>query len=86
LSGPLELREGVTLLVDKGVTLFASRRASDYDVTPGACGVLMQARARGCKSFVTIRAKNTAIMGDGVIDGRAARSCWIRATRGGRWR
>ena len=26
LSGPLELREGVTLLVDKGVTLFASRR------------------------------------------------------------
>jgi polygalacturonase len=70
LSGPLELREGVTLLVDKGVTLFASRRASDYDVTPGACGVLMQARARGCKSFVTIRAKNTAIMGDGVIDGR----------------
>jgi len=70
LSGPLELREGVTLLVDKGVTLFASRRASDYDVTPGACGVLMQARARGCKSFVTIRAKKTAIMGDGVIDGR----------------
>jgi polygalacturonase len=70
LSGPLELREGVTLLVDKGVTLYASRRASDYDVTPGACGVLMQARARACKSFITIRAKNTAIMGDGVIDGR----------------
>jgi polygalacturonase len=70
LSGPLELREGVTLLVDKGVTLFASRRASDYDVTAGACGVLMQARARGCKSFITIRAKNTAIMGDGTIDGR----------------
>src|ERR1035437_5523760 len=70
LSGPLELKEGVTLLVDKGVTLFASRRASDYDVTPGACGVLMQLRAHACKSFITIRAKNTAIMGDGVIDGR----------------
>jgi polygalacturonase len=70
LSGPLELREGVTLLVDKGVTLFASRRASDYDVTPGVCGVMMQARGRACKSFITIRAKNTAIMGDGVIDGR----------------
>lgn len=70
LSGPLELREGVTLLVDRGVTLFASRRASDYDVAAGSCGVLMQAKGRGCKSFITIRAKNTAIMGDGVIDGR----------------
>jgi polygalacturonase len=70
LSGPLTLGEGVTLLVDKGVTLFASRRASDYDVTPGSCGVIMQAKGRGCKSFFTIRAKNTAIMGDGVIDGR----------------
>jgi polygalacturonase len=70
LSGPLELREGVTLLVDKGVTLFASRRASDYDITPGACGVMMKARAQACKTFITIRAKNTAIMGEGVIDGR----------------
>ena len=70
LSGPLELREGVTLLIDRGVTLFATRRASDYDVTPGSCGVLMQVKARGCKSFITIRAKNTAIMGDGAIDGR----------------
>ena len=70
LSGPLELREGVTLLVDKGVTLYGSRRASDYDVTPGMCGVMQKERFRGCKSFLTIRAKNTAIMGDGVIDGR----------------
>ncbi len=86
MSGPLELREGVTLLVDKGVTLFASRRASDYDVTAGACGVLMQARARGCKSFVTIRAKNTAIMGDGVIDGRGGAKLLDKGYRGGRWR
>ncbi len=28
LSGPLELREGVTLIVDKGTTLFASRVAT----------------------------------------------------------
>jgi polygalacturonase len=80
LSGPLELKEGVTLLVDKGVTLFASRRASDYDMTaqpgpggvvsggPGTCGT-MPAKGR-CRSLITIRAKNTAIMGDGVIDGR----------------
>jgi polygalacturonase len=80
LSGPLELREGVTLLVDKGVTLFASRRAADYEMPalarpggvasgePGTCGT-MPSKGR-CKAFITIRAKNTAIMGDGVIDGR----------------
>ena len=70
LSGPLELREGVTLLIDKGVTLFASRRAADYDTAagPGTCGT-MPAKGR-CKPFLTVHAKNVAIMGDGVIDGR----------------
>jgi polygalacturonase len=69
LSGPLELKEGVTLLVDKGVTLFASRNPKDYDVTgPGTCGTMP---SKGpCKPFITIRAKNVGIMGDGVIDGR----------------
>lgn len=69
LSGPLELKEGVTLLVDKGVTLFASRDPKDYDLTaPGTCGTFP---SKGpCKAFITIRAKNVGIMGDGVIDGR----------------
>src|ERR1700678_4326879 len=69
LSGPIELKEGVTLLVDKGVTLFASRDPKDYDVTgPGTCGTIP---SKGpCKAFITIRAKNVGIMGDGVIDGR----------------
>src|SRR5664279_417120 len=35
LSGPLELRRGVTLLVDKGAILFGSRNPRDYDVQPG---------------------------------------------------
>src|SRR5450755_3675416 len=30
LSGSLELREGVTLLIDRGVTLFASRDPKDF--------------------------------------------------------
>ena len=69
LSGPFELKEGVTLLVDKGVTLFASRNPKDYDVNgPGTCGTIP---SKGpCKAFITIRAKNVGIMGDGVIDGR----------------
>lgn len=69
LSGPFELKEGVTLLVDKGVTLFASRNPADYDVSgPGTCGTIP---SKGpCKAFITIRAKNVGIMGDGIIDGR----------------
>jgi polygalacturonase len=69
LSGPFELKEGVTLLVDKGVTLFASRNPADYDVSgPGTCGTIP---SKGpCKAFITVRAKNVGIMGDGVIDGR----------------
>src|SRR5579859_1837940 len=38
LSGPLDLRPGVTLRVIAGVTLFASRNPRDYDVAPGRCG------------------------------------------------
>jgi polygalacturonase len=34
LSGPLEMREGVTLLVDKGVTLYGSRDAAVYEYRP----------------------------------------------------
>jgi polygalacturonase len=45
LSGPLEMRTGVTLLIDEGVTLFGSRDAADYEmkgegVTPGLCGTI----------------------------------------------
>jgi len=34
LSGALELREGVTLLIDKGVVLYGSRDPKDYDPNP----------------------------------------------------
>ncbi|HEX9200523.1 MAG TPA: glycosyl hydrolase family 28 protein [Acidobacteriaceae bacterium] len=88
LSGPLNIPEGVTLLVDKGVTLFASRRASDYDITgAGTCGTI-PAKGR-CKPFIAIRAKDVAIMGDGVIDGRGGAklldkgvSWWALAVQG----
>src|ERR1035437_9395568 len=69
LSGAVELKEALTLLVDKGVTLFASRNPADYDVTgPGTCGTIPSKGS--CKAFLTIRAKNVGIMGDGVINGR----------------
>jgi polygalacturonase len=45
LSGPLEMRAGVTLLIDEGVTLFGSRDPAVYEVktadaTPGLCGTI----------------------------------------------
>ncbi|EGH11555.1 polygalacturonase [Pseudomonas savastanoi pv. glycinea str. race 4] len=39
LSGPLQLKSGVTLWIDGGVTLFASRTPKDYDNGKGTCGV-----------------------------------------------
>jgi polygalacturonase len=41
LSGSLELREGVTLLIDKGVTLYASRDPKDFDPDPSAYSKLL---------------------------------------------
>jgi polygalacturonase len=72
LSGPLELRRGVTLLVDRGITLFASRDPRQYDVRPGSCGIVDQ-NGRGCKPLLHgDRVEAAAVMGDGVIDARGA--------------
>ncbi len=94
LTGSLDLREGVTLLIDKGVTLYGSRDPKDYDPNPTAngpllCGTLSSTSVsfdpsttyyvgevnklpgRPCKPLISItNAKNAAIMGDGIIDGR----------------
>lgn len=70
LSGPLELREGVTLLIDKGTTLYASRNPKDYETTRGLCGIIAPEEAGGCRPLISVPAKNAAVMGDGVIDGR----------------
>lgn len=72
LSGPLELREGVTLRIDKGVTLYASRNPRDFDTVPGTCGI-SGPESRPCKPLISINVKNAAIMGDGAIDGRGDR-------------
>lgn len=70
LSGPLTLRRGVTLLVETGTMLYASRNPRDYDVRPGSCGIIDQ-RGRGCKPLIGgDRVENAGVMGDGVIDGR----------------
>jgi polygalacturonase len=70
LSGPLELRDGVTLIVEQGVTLFASLDPAIFEVSPGSCGIVATS-GRGCKPLISANhISGAGIMGDGVIDGR----------------
>ena len=70
LSGPIALRPGVTLLIDKGVTLYASRNPTDYELSEGSCGLVNDASS-GCHPLIAARsATGSAIMGDGAIDGQ----------------
>jgi polygalacturonase len=70
LSGPLELRQGVTLLIDRDTILFASRNPRDYDVDPGVCGTITES-GRGCQALLNGRhVADAAVMGEGIIDGR----------------
>jgi polygalacturonase len=71
VSGPLELRQGVTLLVDKGATLFESLDPKVLEAEPGSCGLVAKGPGRGCKALITVsHVSGAGIMGDGVIDGR----------------
>lgn len=71
LIAPVQLPKGVTLLIDAGVTVFASRNPRDYDADPShSCGTLTSANT-GCVPLITAsHADGAGIMGYGVIDGR----------------
>ncbi|WP_245964691.1 glycoside hydrolase family 28 protein [Trinickia dinghuensis] len=71
LSGPLTMPGGVTLVIDKGVTLFASRDPRQYDKSPNVCGVIT-ASDDGCKPLISNlnKSSNNAVMGPGTIDGQ----------------
>jgi polygalacturonase len=70
LSSPLTLRSGVTLWVDKGVTLFASRDPRDYDMGDGFCGTATK-ESHKCRPFIGGRdVVDSGIVGGGTIDGR----------------
>ena len=82
ISGPLVLPSGVTLWVDTGVTLFASRDVMLYStiLTSSAnnkyCGNVAVSSSKAgsssnCAAFITgTNLVNSAIMGGGAIDGR----------------
>jgi hypothetical protein len=74
LIQPITLPTGVTLLVDGGVTVFASRNPADYQISgKETCGTVGTA-GNGCNPLFNVNSGNTStgagIMGYGVIDGR----------------
>jgi len=71
LIAPIKIPAGVTLIVDAGVTVFASRNPRDYDANSSqACGTIA-ASSSGCVPIITVsRADGSGIMGYGIIDGR----------------
>ena len=76
LTGPLTVGSSVTLLIDAGVTLVASRDAANYQVSGGpTCGTIASSDG-GCRPLVTISGSNSGVMGtqsgghQGLIDGR----------------
>jgi polygalacturonase len=70
LTGPLELRGSVTLVVAAGAKLFGSRNPREYDLRPGSCGVV-NADGRGCRPLIHAgNAPHSGVMGAGIIDGQ----------------
>lgn len=71
-SGPLVVPRGVTLFVDRGVTLAASRSRRDYDLAPGSCGATPAGKPAQCKPFLfAYQAAFSGVAGAGTIDGQA---------------
>ncbi|GGP24627.1 polygalacturonase [Silvimonas amylolytica] len=70
LSGPLTLPSGVSLWIDSGVTLFASRKPSDYQIAgKNTCGQTASSD-NGCQALINAVAGNNGVYGQGTIDGR----------------
>ena len=71
LTGPLTLKSGVTLWIDKGVTLYASRDPADYDTGAGDCGTANTSKTKSCRSLIEGHdLVGSGLVGDGKIDGR----------------
>jgi len=71
LTGPITLKSGVTLWIDKGVTVFASRNPADYDNGVGLCGTATANSKVSCNALISgNHVVNAGIVGEGVIDGR----------------
>jgi pectin methylesterase-like acyl-CoA thioesterase len=70
ISGPITLKSGVSLILGKDVTLFASNDSRKFDSGEKKCGE-MSSRGNGCKPFIhAFQTNMSGIYGPGKIDGR----------------
>src|SRR5215471_256640 len=67
LSGPLSMKAGVTLWIDAGTTLFASRNPRVFDRTPGQCGLAGAGNAACSALFTVANSANVSIVGAGTV-------------------
>ncbi len=73
VSGPLQLKSGVTLVVDAGATLYASLDPHLFDKGAGTCGS-NDASGKGCRPLISAEnTRGSGIMGRGTIDGQGGR-------------
>ncbi len=71
LISPIRLKSNVTLWIDKGVTVFASRDPKDYDTGSGDCGTNNHNGHPACHAlFEGKNLERYGIVGDGKVDGR----------------
>ncbi|EEF22054.1 Endo-polygalacturonase precursor, putative, partial [Ricinus communis] len=70
VTGPLTLADGVTLVIDRDATLYASTNPALFDRGAGTCGTNDQS-GKGCSPLITVKGGDGGgIMGEGVIDGQ----------------
>ncbi|MCP3392152.1 glycoside hydrolase family 28 protein [Bradyrhizobium sp. CCGB12] len=88
LSGPLEMKSGVTLWIGRSATLTAIPEPTAYDKGWGHCGRIA-GKGDGCRPFISFsKTRGGGIYGEGTIDGhggepmaRSAESWWHLARR-----
>ncbi|WP_420969631.1 glycoside hydrolase family 28 protein [Bradyrhizobium sp. B120] len=70
LSGPFEMKSGVTLWIERGATLFAIPRPTAFDKGGGYCGRIA-GKGDGCRPLISFsKTRGGGIYGQGVIDGQ----------------
>jgi len=67
VTGHLQI-DSVTLWIDKGTTLYASRNPALYQKT-GNCGSIGINDSGACTDFITLAGQSPAIVGDGHVGG-----------------
>ena len=75
LVGPLQIKSGVTVWIDAGITVYASRNPRSFDAKPGSglCGTDTSNSA--CSGVFNGTGKtNIGLMGAGTVDGQGGKS------------